>query len=142
VAAEGVTLKIDGISFAASIIVVIQIAQTVASTLKDYYEAARDARSDIQQLYHSVNSLEAILSCIQDLKIRREDLLVSSALLDNASGPLQQSYLELDSIRVKLGTSPKYGKKFSRTVHLLTWPFQKKDVERAVAVIERATNLL
>jgi hypothetical protein len=57
----------DGLSGAASVIAVIQIAQSVASGLKDYYEGVRDARADIRKLYNSTKGLEAILSTIQGL---------------------------------------------------------------------------
>ena len=39
----------DGLSAAASIIAVIQVAQAVGSGLKDYYEGVRDAREDIDR---------------------------------------------------------------------------------------------
>ncbi|CZR50431.1 uncharacterized protein PAC_00303 [Phialocephala subalpina] len=48
----------DGLSAAASIIAVIQIAQAVASGLKQYYEALRDARHDIQKPYYSAGPLK------------------------------------------------------------------------------------
>jgi hypothetical protein len=57
----------DGLSSAASVIAVIQGAQSVASGLKNYYEGVRDARADIRKLYNSIKGLEAILSTIQEL---------------------------------------------------------------------------
>ena len=44
----------DGLSAAASVVAVIQIAQAVGSALKDYYQGVRDSREDIQKLYNSV----------------------------------------------------------------------------------------
>jgi hypothetical protein len=40
----------EGLGAAASVIAVVQIAASVGSTLKDYYEGVRDAREDIQKL--------------------------------------------------------------------------------------------
>jgi hypothetical protein len=47
----------DGLSAAASVIAVIQLAQFMGSTLKDYYEGVWDARNDIEELYNSITNL-------------------------------------------------------------------------------------
>jgi uncharacterized phage infection (PIP) family protein YhgE len=78
----------DGVSAAASIIAVIQIRQTVATILKDYYSGVRDARKDIQRLYNTINRLEAILTCINDLASTYNGRLLSSVLLQNLHSPL------------------------------------------------------
>lgn len=52
----------DGLSSASGVIAVIQIAQPVASGLKDYYLGVRDAKADIRKLYNSIKGLEAIVS--------------------------------------------------------------------------------
>lgn len=132
----------DGLSAAASVIAVIQIAKAVGSVLKDYYGAVRDARGEIKQLYHSVNSLEAILSCIEDLKVRHGDKLVSSDLLDNPDGPLQKSNVELKTLQEKLVDKAKSRSRFKQAFDSLKWPFQKGDVEKAVSNIDRHKSAL
>jgi hypothetical protein len=128
----------DPLSGVASVVTVIQIAQIVGSALMDYYGDVRDARDDIQKLYNSVRSLEAILSCIQDILNRKHgEPLLSSAPFTNPSGPLRQSELELHKLRLELNVSPKSQWGFGKTVQSLTWPFKKKDVEKTVVTIDR-----
>lgn len=133
----------DGLSGAASVIAVIQIAQTIGSALKDYYEDVRDARADIQKLYHSVRSLESILSCIGDVINRRDgEPLLFSSLFTNPSGPLRQSELELHKLRLELNISPKTKHGFGKAVQSMTWPFKRNDVEKAVDTIDRHKSSL
>lgn len=122
----------DGLGAAASIIAVLQIAQSIGSALKDYYEDVRDAREDIRKLYDSVRSLEIILSTAQDI-VRREGHLLNSALFTNTSGPLKQSKLELEKLRDDLKPRTHFAKK----VQSLTWSFKKKDIEKTVIAIDR-----
>ena len=128
----------DGLSTAASVIAVIQIAGFVASVLKGYYESARDARGNIQKLYHSVNSLETVLTALNDLKVRKSDsgLLLTTALLENPHGPLQQACRELESLRKKLGDPSRFDKRIARIRQSVIWPLQEKDVEKIVKVLD------
>jgi hypothetical protein len=61
----------DGLSGAA-VIAVLQIAKSIGSALKDYYEGVRDAREDIQKFYDTVKSLESILNSIREIINRRD----------------------------------------------------------------------
>ena len=136
-------MEMDGLSGAASVIAVIQIAHAIGSALKDYYEDVRDARADIQKLYHSVRSLESILSDIQDIINRRDgERLLSSSLFTNPAGPLRQSELELHKLRLELNISPKTKHGLGKAVQSMTWPFKKKDVEKAVDTIDRHKSSL
>lgn len=55
----------DALSGAASVVAVVQIAQSLGSALRDYYQGIRDARDDINALHSSVKSLKQILGEIQ-----------------------------------------------------------------------------
>jgi len=72
----------DGLSVAASVIAVIQIAQAIGSALKDSYEDVRDARADIQKLYHSVRSLESILSAFRTSSANAVESIFSTYPVD------------------------------------------------------------
>jgi hypothetical protein len=122
----------DGLGAAASIIAVLQIAQSIGSALKDYYEDVRDAREDIRKLYDSVRSLETILSTAQSI-VRREGHLLNAALFTDTPGPLKQSELELEKLRDDLKPRTHFAKK----VQSLTWPFKKNDTEKTVVAIDR-----
>jgi hypothetical protein len=130
----------DGLSGAASVIAVIQIAQSVASGLKDYYEGVRDARADIRTLYNSIKGLEAILSAIQDLLNRGDAGLAESK--QSLEPPLRQSELDLTKLRFDLQGSQEKRQKFGRAAQSLAWPFKKKDVEKTVDALERNKSAL
>lgn len=128
----------DGLSGAASVIAVVQITQSIASALKDYYEGVRDAREDIQKLYNSVKSLEHVLSTLQDLLNRRPDgSILDSDFFKSPTGPLRQVEQELLKLRVELKVVLKDSKASTRALRSLVWPFKKKGVEKTVIVIER-----
>lgn len=132
----------DGLSAAASIIAVIQIAQDVGSGLKDYYECVRDARDDIQKLYRAIKSLEAILKSIQELLNlpSSQDLLCETLFTDQA-GPLKQCQEELERLESELWSSGNPGK-VRKAIQSLLWPFKKNDVEKRVTMLERYKSSL
>jgi uncharacterized phage infection (PIP) family protein YhgE len=135
----------DALSGAASVIAVLQIAKSIGSALKDYYEGVRDAREDIQKLYDTIKSLESILTSIREIINRRDGQhMLNSGLFTDASGPLQQCKAELEKLRLELGTSPntKGQRILGRAIQILTWPFKKSDVEKAVVAIERHKSSL
>jgi ankyrin repeat domain-containing protein 50 len=135
----------DGLSSAASVIAVLQIAKSIGSALKDYYEGVRDAREDIQKLYDAVKSLESILNNIGDIINRRDGQhMLNSGLFTDALGPLQQCKAELKKLRLDLETSPKAKgqRSLGRAIQILTWPFKKSDVEKAMVAIERHKSSL
>ena len=49
----------DGLSGTASVIAVIQITTSISSALMDYYATVRDAKEEMQKLYHAIKSLES-----------------------------------------------------------------------------------
>jgi hypothetical protein len=135
----------DGLSGAASVIAVLQIAQSIGSALKDYYEGVRDAREDIQKLYDTIKSLESILTSTREIINRRDGQhMLNSGLFTDPSGPLQHCQAELEKLRLELETSPKTKgqRSLGRAIQILTWPFKKSDVEKAVVAIERHKSSL
>ncbi|RDL32416.1 uncharacterized protein BP5553_08872 [Venustampulla echinocandica] len=112
----------DGLSAASSVIAVVQIAQSIGSALKDYYEGVRDARDDIKKLYNAVTSLQAILFSLHHILNRESGQpFLDETLLINPSGPLRQAKLELHKLQLK----PK-----------------KKDIEKVAGTIERYKSSL
>jgi hypothetical protein len=132
----------DGLSGAASVVAIIQIAQILGSALKDYYDSVRDARDDIRKLYNSVKSLEAILLAIHDVLNRQpQSTLLRSALFVDPAGPLRQSELDLTNLKSDLNAESK-PTRFGNAARALTWPFKKKDVEKIVVRLERHKSSL
>ncbi|KAF8850333.1 hypothetical protein BDZ45DRAFT_679851 [Acephala macrosclerotiorum] len=126
----------DGLSAAASIIAVIQIAQAVGSGLKDYYESVRDAREDIQKFYNAIKSLEIIFENIQKLlQLPGGQLSLSETVFTDPSSPLKQCHAELKEMASILGSSNQH-RAARKVVQSLLWPFKKKDVEKRVLELE------
>ncbi|TVY18948.1 hypothetical protein LARI1_G002429 [Lachnellula arida] len=80
----------DGLSGAASVIAVLQLATAVGSALKDYYEGVRDAREDIGKLYGSIKGLEGILERLKDVAkgLNDETLLLLTQPLEGVRAEL------------------------------------------------------
>jgi len=130
----------DSLSGAASLIAVIQIAQSVASGLKDYYEGVRAARDDIRKLYNSTKGLESILSTIQDILNRGDEALAKSK--KSLEPSLRQSELDPTKLRFDLQGSCEKFQRFGKAAQSLAWPFKKKVVERTVTALERNKSAL
>jgi hypothetical protein len=132
----------DGLSAGASIIAVIQITVSIASVLSDYYCSVRDARSDIYRLYHSIKSLQTILTAIRNLNIGYKDRLLVSKLVEDPNGPLQVVWVELKTLEGKLGKSPNSNERTARWLRSLKWPFQKGDIKKITSAIESNKSTL
>lgn len=127
----------DGISAVSSVIAAIQLAQAVGSILMDYYEGVRRARIEIQQLYHAINNLKAILESIDKFNTMVETALIHSHILRDPSGPLQLSFKELSALKAKL---PRTG--VATAIDKLKWPLGKSDVAKTLVVIEAHKSAL
>ncbi|TVY45290.1 putative ankyrin repeat protein [Lachnellula subtilissima] len=125
----------DGLSGAASVIAVLQLATAVGSALKDYYEGVRDAREDIRKLYGSIKGLEGILERLKDVAkgMSAETLLTQ---------PLEGVRAELKDLKEKLQGSEASETRARRALQSLVWPFKKKDAEKLVVAIEKHKSSL
>jgi hypothetical protein len=130
----------DGVSAAASVIAVIQIAQQIFTICHTYYLEARDARRDIQLLSDEVASLKDVLTNLKDLGDTSTSAELSSLkLLNQPNGPLDCCRTELEALIAKLEPGTRMGdikmKQFG--LKALKWPFSSRDVHKVIAVIER-----
>ena len=137
--------EMDGLSAAASVIAVLQIAQSIGSLLRDMYRNVRHARPQIENLYDSIISLEAIVKGLDGLVRRRGMGMINAALLEDAQGPLKRALCELQIVKKKLdiravGDSlfgkmkPSFKESVKRSFH---WPFAKEEV---LAIVEKLEN--
>ncbi|CAG8962108.1 hypothetical protein HYFRA_00005151 [Hymenoscyphus fraxineus] len=129
----------DGISAAASVVAIVDIASKVASQLKDYYEGVKNAQDDIKRLYGSIQSLQATLSRIYDI-LNKEQGVIKPELFTDPSGPLKQSEIELKKLVLNLGTPP--DSHFLRKLESWKWPFKAGDIEKIVLQIEKHKSSL
>ncbi|TGO09617.1 hypothetical protein BTUL_0159g00020 [Botrytis tulipae] len=124
----------DGLSTAASVIAVVQLAQAVGGALMEYYEGVKSARDDVQRLYHSIKNLESVLESVDDLP---PTLSINiQRLLENKTGTLSLCKGELDGIKKELDTFSKQQDRIGKLKSLI-WPFKKKDVDKHVDFIDK-----
>ncbi|TGO43925.1 hypothetical protein BCON_0717g00010 [Botryotinia convoluta] len=124
----------DGLSAAASVIAVVQMAQAVGGALIEYYEGVKSARGEIQRLYHSIRNLESLLKSIDDLP---HTLSINiQTLLQNKIGTLSLCKAELDGIKKELDTFSKQQNHIGKLESTI-WPFKKKDVDKHVDFIDK-----
>lgn len=116
----------DGLSAAASVIAVVDIALKLGETCQRYYMGVKNARRDIQRVRNSLESLTDILQNIQT--VVEEGKHPSLASL---SSPLQQCGNDLTIASKKLQPSK------HSVLQALKWPFNEKDVSKLVYDIEK-----
>ena len=133
----------EPLSATASVVAVIQIAQQVFNLCQKYYTGVKDARKDIQRLRNEVISLQDVLTSIADIADEPGAAsLTTLNLLSQADGPLDQCKVDLTLLVAKL--DPGDGPTTMRRAGLraLRWPFNSKDVDKAIAGTERYKSVL
>jgi hypothetical protein len=132
----------DGLSTAASVISVIQICGQLFDICRTYATSVKDARKDITRLRDEITALESVLTSVADLE-ESEDAsqLATLSLLKKDNGPLQRCQEDLE----RLGTilNPGDGEQRMRKygIRALKWPLARKDVDKAVEMMERYKTL-
>jgi hypothetical protein len=139
--------KMEPLSGAASVIAVVQIAQSVAIVLRDLYRVIRDARSQIDQLYNAIVSLEIIAKGIEDLLKR--GAMTNTTLLEDPNGPSKQVLLEIRKVKERLDVHTVDGRfkrlklsKRSSAKQVVGWPFKKGEVLDIIEILEKHKSSL
>lgn len=121
----------DGLSAAASVIAMVQIAQTIASAFKDYFAGVRNAREDIQRLYRSIKSVEFTLLSLHGL-LNGSTIYgnIDLAVFKIEDNRLRQLQHELRSFQLLLNcsSSPTH-RPVKKAMQSLIWPFKNKDID-------------
>ena len=129
----------DGLSGAASVIAVVDIAAKVATLCAQYSVAVKHAKGDIERLQQKVNNIKDVVEELQKLLDKQDklQLLTTRTLLE----PLQnccQGLERLDAkLRVKFEASR--GRNVMRRfgIRALKWPLTSKEVEKMVTSLEQ-----
>ncbi|CAI7635358.1 unnamed protein product [Penicillium manginii] len=129
----------DGLSSAASVIAVIQLAGSIVATCGGYIKGVKDAREDIIRLQHEVVSLKCILEKLADLLHGSNGfkLSTSRSLVEGINRCLEA----LKDLEDKI--DPGKGRKLMRRLgrRALKWPIKRAEVERVVTDLERFKGL-
>jgi septal ring factor EnvC (AmiA/AmiB activator) len=125
----------DGLSGAASVIAVVDIAVKVTSLCFQYSVAVKDAQADIERLHRKVTDIKNVLEKLQQLLDKKEksQLPTTRKMVHSLKECLQQ----LQGLRDQL--EPSKGQKAMRRVgfRALKWPFTSKQVEKIVISLEQ-----
>ncbi|KAL7789091.1 ankyrin repeat-containing domain protein [Trichoderma ceciliae] len=132
----------DGLSAAASVIAVIQICGSLLDVCRTYYTGVRDARKDITRLRNGINRLEDVLTSITDLADADDSArLAMLQSLVKPNSALTHCRNDLSDLLEKLKCSQDHEGMRRFGWRALTWPLKSKDVDKALADIERHKSL-
>lgn len=130
----------DGLSAAASVIAVADLAAKVGSQCYKYYSAAKDARRDIERLQAHLDRLKTTLEGAHKLLQGKNGsrLETSQRLRDT----LNSTHAELVRIATKLDDKLNKGGRRATAMRslglrALEWPFERRDVEAIIASFQR-----
>lgn len=125
----------DGISSAASVVAVIQLAGSLVTVCGSYIQNVKHARDDITALQLSVESLRGVLQeLLQFLRGLNDKSLPTSLRLVN---DITDCLLDLQGLNERL--EPRKGKRSMRRFGLraFRWPLDRAEVDREVQKFER-----
>ena len=129
-------IQMDGLSGAASIIAVIDIAAKIFEICQTYVLAVKEARKDIQRLRDGVTSLQDVLTDVKDLAEDSSSSKRSAfSRLNQYNGPVQQCERDLRRLmaQLELGEGESRMRQFG--LRALKWPFSTKDIDKRLQVI-------
>jgi len=127
----------DPLSITASTIAIIQISSDIVS----YINGATGATKERRRLRDEVRSCEFILQRLSDEIDDAEEgntWLATIKALEGPDAPLSRLRDALTAIKAKL--EPKRGLK--NAFSTLKWPFDEKEIKKAISTIEHEKNLL
>ncbi|KAI9683378.1 MAG: hypothetical protein M1829_005450 [Trizodia sp. TS-e1964] len=134
---EEAAAAMDPLSTTASIVAVLQIADTVIRYLK----SVKDAQGDCRKILSEVVSITGVIHIIEnDIKANANsgDRFGKTLLCLNApNGPLKQLKATLENLEIKL--APAHG--FKKVQKALVWPFEKGEIKEILERIHRLQTL-
>jgi hypothetical protein len=130
--------EMDGISTAANVIAVIELAGSIAKVCGKYIIAVKNARIDIERLAKEVNSLSHVLARLQELL---DGPCAAKLPTSEISPMIQDCKCELLSLQQKLnyGLNEKDSARRAMVklgLRSLRWPLRSKEVDVFVRSLE------
>lgn len=125
----------DGLSAAASIIAVIQLAGSIVKVCGGYIQEVKDACDEILSLQKEIQSLQGVLQDLEKFlhSVDKKPLPTSSRLPSIVTDCL--SDLQDLEARLGLGTRKKLMKRVG--LRALKWPLKRGEVEGIIQNLER-----
>jgi hypothetical protein len=131
-------VQMAGIGEAASIIAVVQITAQISKLCSGYLSEVKSASKDVERLQSKISSLHSVLEKIEQMLRRSKSarLTMSTSVLES----LKRCVTDLEELKAKLDAG-KRKKPMSRIgLRSLKWPFTRKEVEKAVEMLEGYTT--
>jgi hypothetical protein len=124
----------DGLSGAASVIAVIDIAAKIVSLCFQYSKAVKDAKDDVERVQRKVGDITHTLEQIMQLLDGPDKTRLPTT--QGLFSSLAKCLKELENLQVEL--EPGKGRKTMSRIGLraLKWPFTSKQVDKIVSNLE------
>jgi len=129
----------DGLSSAATVIAVIQLADRILAICGKYATAVKDAKKDVEHLSQEVKSVTEVLKKLDELLSGPNGAKLSAS--QELRKALTDCVSELEALEDRLGLGN--GRKIMRRFGLraLKWPFEREEVEKVIKNLERCKQL-
>jgi hypothetical protein len=127
-----------GIGEAASIIAVVQITAQISKLCGGYLSEVKNARKDVERLQSKISSLHGVLEKIEHMLkgSKSARLAISTSVLES----LKRCVTDLEELKAKLDAGKKEKPMSLFGLRSLKWPFTRKEVEKAVEMLEGYTT--
>lgn len=132
----------------ASVIAVVQLAESVVGLCSKYASGVRNAKKDIERLKGEVNAVVGVLKEV-DTVLKRQ-----GSAADVLKEPIAQCEAALAALKAHLDpvqrpqssnwapTVRAFADRAKLRMRLLKWPFESGDVEKHVAILERCKSTI
>ncbi len=138
----------DGLSVAANVIAVLQVANSVISICYDFRAALKKSPWALTRVLDEITDLRGILEAIErvstaDTQLPNSKLLVETCNLTH--GPLSTCMAALNHLEGLLGSSTLGNSTISRWRALsqaVTWQFKDKEITGILETVDRCKNTL
>src|SRR4051794_18332220 len=127
----------EAIGAAASIIGILELAQTVMQKTYKYAKAYKDASESLKALRTELAALVQVLSVLGDADEEDKELAEARKSLTVAGGPIWLCNGVLQNITKKL---PEPKQKIDGLARAL-WPFKEQEMKEHLAKLERAKSI-
>jgi hypothetical protein len=127
-----------GIGEAASIVAVVQITAQISKLCGGYLSEVKSAPKEVERLQSKISSLHSVLEKIEQMLMGSKSarLTMSTSVLES----LKRCVIDLEELKAKLDAGRRK-KPMSRVgLRSLRWPFTRKEVEKAVEMLEGYTT--
>lgn len=130
----------DPLSVTASVIAVVDASTKVALLCSQYYKDVKNAQKDIARLESEITNLKDVSKSVQKLLDGPNGAKLEAS--QSLHGALEESLSQLETLEAKLKPSKhrKAMKKFGWRA--LKWPFEGKDVDKAVQDLRRHAQIV